>query len=156
MKKVKLGLIVLGLMIGINVTAQTEAVRVDNYNLKGKLGIQGYDPVAYFTKGEALKGDKEIRARFKGVTYYFSSKENQQLFLKGALKYEPQYGGWCAYAMGENGKKVGVDPKTFKILNGKLYLFYNKFGTNTLTLWNENEASLHKKADAYWEKVIKP
>jgi hypothetical protein len=57
--------------------------------------------------------------------------------------------------MGEKGEKVSVDPETFKILNGKLYLFYNKYFTNTLKDWNKNEATLKKNADANWPKLYR-
>jgi hypothetical protein len=60
---------------------------------------------------------------------------------------EPAYGGWCAYAMGSTGEKVSVDPKTFKIVNGRLNLFYNRFFNNTLDDWNKDEVNLKKKAD---------
>jgi YHS domain-containing protein len=35
------------------------------------VAIQGYDPVAYFKQGKALKGRKEIAATYEGVVYYF-------------------------------------------------------------------------------------
>lgn len=69
-------------------------------------------------------------------------------------KYEPAYGGWCAYAMGETGEKVKIDPETYKIVDGKLFLFYNFWGNNTLEDWNENEKSLKSKADQNWKKIV--
>ena len=56
----------------------------------------------------------------------------KEVFLKNPTNFEPEYGGWCAYAMGDSGEKVTINPETFKIINGKLYLFYNAFLTNTL------------------------
>jgi hypothetical protein len=56
--------------------------------------------------------------------------------------------------MGNDGTKVEVDPETFKILNGKLYVFYNKFFTNTLKSWNKDEVRLHKNADDNWMKLF--
>ena len=87
--------------------------------------------------------------------YYFSSQQNLNLFKANPSKYEPQFGGWCAYAMGNTGEKVEVDPETFKILNGKLYLFYNKLFTNTLKSWNKNENKLLNQANANWLKFTK-
>jgi hypothetical protein len=81
--------------------------------------------------------------------------ENKEAFKSNLVKYEPAYGGWCAFAMGDNGEKVSVDPETFKIVNGKLYLFYNKYFTNTLTSWNKDETNLKRKADANWPKLLK-
>jgi len=64
----------------------------------------------------------------------FSTKENLETFKKMPKKHMPQYGGYCAYAIGKNGEKVSINPKTFEIRDGKLYLFYNSWGTNTLKL----------------------
>ena len=68
-------------------------------------------------------------------------------------KYQPQYGGWCAYAMGVSGDRVKIDPKTFKIINDQLYLFYNFWGNNTLKDWNKDEKRLKEKADSYWSAI---
>tara|TARA_R110001632_G_scaffold24500_1_gene68253 strand:- start:373 stop:846 length:474 start_codon:yes stop_codon:yes gene_type:complete len=130
--------------------------RVGHFNLDSKhLAIDGYDPVAYFTKGVATEGSKKYSLNYKGVTYYFSSLKNKSLFEGDPIKYEPQYGGWCAYAMGDNGEKVSINPKTFKIVDGKLYLFYNKLFTNTLIPWNEDEVNLKGNADDFWKELIK-
>lgn len=126
--------------------------RKKEFNLKDGLAIQGYDPVAYFTLGKAVKGDKNFSLYHQGVTYYFSTTGNKEAFKQAPAKYEPQYGGWCAYAMGAKGEKVEIDPKTFKVLNDKLYLFYNKFFTNTLTSWNKDEVNLKQQADKNWMK----
>jgi hypothetical protein len=134
-------------------TAQEQTLRLKNYNLEGKLAIQGYDPVAYFKQHEAVKGSKDRAVSHQDVIYYFSSVANKEEFKKNPSLYEPQYGGWCAYAMGSKGEKVSVDPKTFKITNGRLYLFYNRFFNNTLTEWNKNEKGLQTKADANWKTI---
>jgi YHS domain-containing protein len=130
-------------------------LRQKHFNLSDGLAIKGYDPVAYFTKGEAVKGKKELAVYVQGTTYYFSSVENKEAFKKNPAAYEPQFGGWCAYAMGNDGTKVSIDPETFKILNGKLYLFYNKYFTNTLKSWNKDETNLKRNADANWAKTFR-
>jgi YHS domain-containing protein len=89
-----------------------------------------------------------------GVAYYFTSEADLAEFRKNPEIYEPQYGGWCAYAMGKDGTKVEVDPETFKIVNGKLFLFYNQFFTNTLKSWNKDEVELHHHADLNWTKIF--
>lgn len=139
-------------------TAQTvtTALRVKQFNLsKGNVGIQGYDPVAYFKQGKSIKGKSNLAVIAEGVTYYFSSEENKALFKANYTAYEPQYGGWCAYAMGNSGEKVEIDPETFKIINGKLYLFYHTFFNNTLKSWNKDENNLKTKADANWIKLYR-
>lgn len=138
----------------LSVTAVAQNSRAAQFNLENKTAIQGYDPVAYFTQKKAVKGKTSIAATYEGVTYNFSSQANKDAFLKNPTAYEPQYGGWCAFAMGDYGKKVEIDPETFKVLDGKLYLFYNAYFNNTLKSWNKDEVNLKKKADANWKKII--
>lgn len=133
--------------------AQTN-IRVKQFNLEKGVAIQGYDPVVYFTLNKAMKGNKNISAVADGVTYYFSTTSNKDLFLKDFKKYEPQYGGWCAYAMGATNEKVDIDPETFKITNGKLYLFYHTWVNNTLPKWNVDETNLKAKADKNWKVIL--
>lgn len=132
-----------------------QATRIAQFNTQNKIAIQGYDAVAYFNQNKAVKGKKELAVVAEGITYYFSSVENKELFKKDYKKYEPQYGGWCAYAMGASGEKVEIDAETFKIVNGKLYLYYHSWVNNTLLKWNKEEASLKIKADANWMKFFK-
>lgn len=122
---------------------------------KNSVAVSGYDVVAYFTQNKAVKGDKKFAVTADGLLYYFSSQASKELFLKDWKKYEPQYGGWCAYAMGASGEKVEVDPETFKITNGKLYLFYHSWVNNTLIKWNKDEAGLRTKADNNWANYFK-
>lgn len=125
-----------------------------NFNLdKSALAIEGYDPVAYFVSGKPMEGKASIALVVDGVTYRFINAQNRDLFKAAPSKYQPQYGGWCAYAMGAKGEKVSVDPETFKVLDGKLYLFYNRFFNNTLKDWNKDESSLKLKADKNWLKI---
>lgn len=134
--------------------AQTAAKRTSEFNLEKKVAIQGYDPVAYFTQKKAVKGKAALASNYEGVTYYFSSQANAAAFVKSPANYEPQYGGWCAYAMGSNAEKVEINPEAFKIMDGKLYLFYNAYFNNTLKSWNKDEVNLKKKSDANWKKII--
>jgi YHS domain-containing protein len=147
-----LTILILSMTIG---KAQSNAPkRTASFNLENKVAIQGYDPVAYFKQGKAVKGKKDFAVNADGVTYYCSTAENKEAFAKNPAAYEPQYGGWCAYAMGAKGEKVEIDPSTFKIVGGKLYLFYNAYFNNTLKTWNQDETNLKNKADANWKKVM--
>jgi YHS domain-containing protein len=137
--------------LSLTVLFAQQDIRKKHFNLNSSgVAIKGYDPVAYFKQNEAVKGDKELAVFYQGILYYFSSVENKEEFKKNAAKYEPQYGGWCAYAMGNNGDKVNIDPETFKIINDKLYLFYNRNFNNTLKSWNKDEANLKTSADKNW------
>ena len=123
------------------------------YNVgKDKLAVDGYDVVAYF-ENMAVQGSKDLTTSHNGIQYRFSSRKNLEAFSAQPEKYLPKYGGWCAYAMAQTGDKVEINPKTFKIINGELYLFYNKLFNNTLDSWNKNERELLPKADSNWARL---
>ncbi len=143
-----------GLLWAVGSTAQ-EPIRKKQFNVIEGPALQGYDPVGYSNQGKAIKGQREFALNHQGITYYFASAENRLLFKNDPGKYEPEYGGWCAFAMGDTGEKVSIDPATFKVVNGKLYLFYNKFFTNTLPSWNKREPALKANADNNWAKIFR-
>ncbi|MCC9071853.1 YHS domain protein [Flavobacterium sp. F-65] len=147
--------IILFVLASINMFSQNDAKRIAQFNLENKVAIQGYDPVAYFKQNKAIKGKDDFTASYMGVTYKFSSASNKDAFIKNPTVYEPQFGGWCAFAMGDSGDKVKINPETFKIIDGKLYLFYNAFFNNTLKSWNKDEANLKAKAENNWKKTYK-
>jgi YHS domain-containing protein len=134
--------------------AQSEAQRKMHFNVKKNLAIEGYDPVSYFD-GKPQEGDEDVKFVYKDITYHFSSPANLQKFKLAPDKYEPAYGGWCAYAMGETGEKVKIDPETFKIIDGRVYLFYNFWGNNTLDDWKKNEKKLKLAADHNWQNIVR-
>jgi len=134
--------------------AQSDALRKSHFNVKKNLAIEGYDPVSYFD-GKPLEGDEEFKFAYKTITYYFASPANLEKFKLNPDKYEPAYGGWCAYAMGETGEKVKIDPETFKILDGRVYLFYNFWGNNTLEDWKKSEKKLKEAADHNWQNIVR-
>ncbi len=142
-------------LASITMFSQNDAKRIAQFNLENKVAIQGYDPVAYFKQNKAIKGKDDFTASYKGVTYKFSSTANKDIFIKNPTIYEPQFGGWCAFAMGDSGDKVKINPETFKIIDGKLYLFYNAFFNNTLKSWNKDETNLKAKAENNWKRTYK-
>jgi YHS domain-containing protein len=117
---------------------------ISNVNEAG-IAIKGYDPVAYFS-GTPTPGHADITSNYDGSIYRFANTENKGLFDAEPEKYLPQYGGFCALAMSE-GKAVLINPTTFKILDGKLYLFYNGQFGNTLPMWEEEEQNRKTNAD---------
>jgi YHS domain-containing protein len=154
--KTKIALVMITSMFSLSLFAQNSStLRKKQFNLEKEVAVSGYDPVAYFKSKKAIKGRKDLTINADGVYYFFSSVENREEFRKNPSRYEPQYGGWCAYAMGAKGEKVSVDPETFKIVDGKLYLFYNSFFNNTLKSWNKDESNLKTKADANWIKIFR-
>ncbi len=122
-------------------------------NTKKGFAVEGYDVVSYFNNS-VKKGNKSFVSIHNGISYKFSSEKNLNTFKSNPEKYIPQYGGYCAYAVAVKGKKVSINPETYEIRNGKLYLFYNAWVTNTLALWNkESPEKLVSKADANWKTI---
>lgn len=125
-----------------------------DYYTKGGYAIAGYDLVSYFNDSPQ-KGKKSHKTTYQGKDFLFQSMENLQLFQENPEKYLPQYGGYCAYAIAKKSKKVSINPETYDIRDGKLYLFYNAWGTDTLKLWNkENPEMLQQKADQNWQTLV--
>ncbi|WP_127141124.1 YHS domain-containing (seleno)protein [Flagellimonas marinaquae] len=124
-----------------------------DYNTKNGYAIHGYDVVSYF-EGEPVEGKKEFTTTYDGTKFQFASKAHLQKFQSDPTAYLPKYGGYCAYAVAVNGKKVNVDPLTYEIRKGRLYLFYNKGKNNTLEFWlSESPNELVSKADENWEQI---
>ena len=138
----------LSLVTTLNAFSQT----ID-YNTKNGYIAMGYDVVAYFNN-EAIEGDNQYSTNYDGIKFKFSSQNHLDTFLENPSKYVPQYGGYCAYAIALSSKKVDINPKTFEIRDGKLYLFYNAWGNNTLKKWQKKDVKgLQKKADKNWEAI---
>jgi YHS domain-containing protein len=137
----------------LNTNAQT-AIRKKHFNLSKGVALDGFDPVGYFTQNKAIKGSAQIAYTLENVTYYFANTTSKDSFIKNPKKYEPQFGGWCAYAMGATNNKVEIDPETFKIINGKLYLYFHNWVNNTLLKWNKDEDKLKSQAEKNWANMI--
>lgn len=115
-----------GLAIGLTLASSYAlAAGVDVNVDKNDVAIDGYDPVAYFTRSEPKKGSPKYTAGYKDAIYYFSSAKNRNSFRKAPEKYAPVYGGYCAMGVALN-KKLDADPTAWKIVDGKLYLNLNK------------------------------
>ena len=122
MKKLILSLIVATLALPL--FAQTATKTILNLDKTG-VAIQGYDPVAFFTDKKPVKGDAKFIAKHGGAIYQFASKEHKDLFKADPAKYEPEFGGYCAYGVSRN-KLVEIDVEAFQIVDGKLLLQYSK------------------------------
>jgi YHS domain-containing protein len=150
----KIILFLMAIIISSVSFAQSE-IRVKQFNLDNGLAIKGYDPVAYFTKNKAVEGKMQWSYVYEGVTYHFADSSNRASFIKTPKFYEPQYGGWCAYSMSNLNEKEEINPKIFKILNGKLYLFYYTLSANTLKKWNKDEERLKPLGDINWTAIFR-
>ena len=118
-------------------------VRLNNVILKG------YDPVAYFNQGKAVMGYPSITSTYNGATYLFASREDKAEFDKSPAKFEPQYGGYCAYSMSK-GERHPIDPKAFHIYKGKLYVCETP---EQMKKFSANIDANVSKADQNWLKI---
>jgi len=112
------------------------------------VAIKGYDTVAYFKAGKAVKGSASFTFLWHDMTWHFSSKENRDLFAASPGKYAPQYDGYCAWAMTESRLAV-TDPEVWKIVDGKLYLNCSQAAYEK---WSRDIPGHIKKADAIWKE----
>ena len=115
-----------------------------------KTAVGGYDTVAYFTDGKAVRGDPKITYAWKGATWRFASEKNRELFKDKPEAYAPQYGGYCAWAVAEGDTAKG-DPQQWTIVDGKLYLNYNASVKRT---WDKNKPGNIARGDKNWPKVL--
>jgi YHS domain-containing protein len=116
----------------------------------GGVAIMGYDPVAYFTEGRAMKGSKKFSHEWLGTPWYFANAKHREMFISEPIKYAPQYGGYCAGEVALGSVTVNTDPEAFKIINGKLYLIYDKGSAESFAT---HAADAVPKADDNWPKV---
>lgn len=136
--------------------SQASATTPGYHNLLGdSIGVSSYDPVSYFPEGggKPQRGFIRLSFAYRGVTYRFATQENLDRFKLDPEKYLPAFGGWCAWAVGELGKKVDVDPESFEIYDGRLYLFYRDRELDTRALWQKDRAELLRKAKANWRTL---
>lgn len=137
MKRILLGL---SLFISANLFAQ------DEIYVKDSAAINGYDVVAYFKEGKPVKGSNDFTVIYKNVKWLFANRSNAETFKAAPEKYEPQYGGYCAYGCSQ-GHKAKTDPDAWTIVNGKLYLNYS---LKVKDMWNKDQQGYIKKADTNW------
>jgi YHS domain-containing protein len=147
MKKIILSLVVTTLALPL--LAQTATKTLVNVDKTG-VAIQGYDPVAFFTDGKPVKGDQKFLLKHDGAVYFFASKEHKDLFKADPAKYEPCFGGYCAYGVSRN-KLVEIDVDAFQIVDGKLLLQYSKGVRDD---FNEDAKANLAKANANWTGLV--
>jgi YHS domain-containing protein len=145
MKTIKFWLIV-GLMFDVTLSFSQQEVFS-----KSNKAIQGYDPVAYFKESKPVKGKSEFSYSWKDGVWYFSNEENLNDFKANPEKYAPQFGGYCAYGVAD-GHKATTSPDAWTIVDGKLYLNYNK---DVQQLWKKDQAGFIQKANTNWPEVRK-
>ena len=117
----------------------------------GDLMLRGNDPVAYFSAGNAVTGRQDIKTQHHGATYRFASEENRRQFITNPDRYAPQFGGFSAQAMVYAIPEV-ADGRTFKIIDGRLYLFETPRARLYFEMDQERNLA---QATQYWESEVR-
>ena len=137
----------IALLFSSAVALANPPVETGTFNNKA---IYGYDPMGYWNDNKAVKGKEEFKFSWRGADWYFASQENLDTFKSDPLKWAPQYGGYCAYAMSDN-RLVGIDEDAFTIYEGKLYLNYSMSVSRE---WNKNKVQFIQEADGFYPKKV--
>lgn len=113
--------------------------------------LEGYDTVAYFTEGKPVEGKSEFKARYQGADWLFANQKHLDMFTDNPEKYAPQYGGYCAWAVGAKNQLAPGDPHQWTIYQDKLYINYDQSVQDT---WLPKKEAFIQSADANWPKVL--
>ncbi|MGI9508368.1 MAG: YHS domain-containing (seleno)protein [Geminicoccaceae bacterium] len=114
------------------------------------VAASGYDTVAYFTESKPVEGSGDFTADYDGATWQFASAANRDAFLQDPVRFAPQYGGYCAWAVSQ-GYTASTDPEAWKIVDGQLYLNYSK---SVQARWEQDIPGNVEKGDANWPSVL--
>jgi len=112
--------------------------------------LKGHDVVAYFTDGRHATGLPAFSSQYQGVTFRFASAEHKALFDAAPQKYLPQFGGYCANGIAY-GIPWGGDADTWKIIDGRLYIFGGQASKDAFEL---DEAGNLALAQKYWREEV--
>jgi hypothetical protein len=130
-------------------SGSTQPRDISEYNLSSGLALSGYDPVSYFSEGGGVPLVGTEAMVFEGVTYKFVNSANKAVFLASPKKYEPTYGGWCAYAMA-SGQKVEINPNVFTINGNRAHFFISP---DAKALFDANVPAFERRADREWQSI---
>lgn len=138
-----------GIVLASSIATSAFAAGVEINASNTGLALQGYDPVAYFTEGQATPGDYRISAVHNEATYWFSSEEHKATFEANPEAYLPQYGGYCAFGAAM-GFKFDGDPELWKIVDGELFL---NLAEDIQERWEGDIPGFIQRADANWTDI---
>lgn len=115
------------------------------------LALKGYDAVAYFKEAKPVPGNERYQHSWNGARWLFASEENRDAFARNPEQYAPQYGGYCSYAV-SHGYTANGDPEAWKVVDGKLYLNYNR---EVRQLWEQDIPGNIAKGNGNWPEFLK-
>jgi YHS domain-containing protein len=117
---------------------------------EARVMLKGADVVAYFVSNKYQQGLSQFTSRYEDISFRFASAENKALFDKQPTKYLPEFGGYCAnglvYAI-----PWGGDADTWKMINGKLYIFGGQASKDGFEVDEKQNLAL---AESYWKDEV--
>ncbi|MDG2127671.1 MAG: thioredoxin family protein [Fuerstiella sp.] len=87
------------------------------------IGLEGFCPVRLLKDREWVSGHENLTSTYRGVTYFFSSKETQNLFLKAPSDYAPQNLGCDPIVLLTDARAVAGKIRFGAFFDDRLYLF---------------------------------
>jgi YHS domain-containing protein len=114
-----------------------------------RLGLKGYDPVAYFTLSRPTPGVTQYEYVYDGVRYRFVNAQHLEMFKANPDKYAPQFGGSCTMNMSA-GVRREADPTVWVISNGNLYVFAGASGAER---FRQNPELAMSRAAENWKTL---
>ena len=145
------GLAGCGAMSAQNPSGSLKPVNAVEMAPSERVMLKGADVVAYFTESAYRQGVAEHQSTYEGVGFWFASADHKALFDQSPQRYLPQYGGYCANGIAY-GIPWGGDADTWKIIDGKLYLFGGQASQDG---WDLDEPANLALANRYWAEEVK-
>jgi YHS domain-containing protein len=140
-----------GAMSAQNPSSTLKPVNAVEIPPDARVMLKGADVVAYFTQNAFVQGNPSFKSTYEGVSFYFASAEHKAAFDQAPARYLPQYGGYCA-----NGVVYGIpwggDADTWKLIDGKLYIFGGQGSKDGFELDEKANLAL---AEKYWNEEVK-
>ena len=146
-----IGLAGCGAMSAQNPSSALKPVNAVEIAPDARVMLKGADVVAYFTDSKYVQGSAAFKSTHEGVVFHFASAEHKAAFDQAPQNYLPQFGGYCAngiaYAI-----PWGGDADTWKMIDGKLYIFGGQGSKDAFELDEKTNLAL---AHRYWDEEVK-
>ena len=117
---------------------------------EARVMLKGADVVAYFVSNKYQQGLPQFSSRYEDISFRFASAENKALFAKQPTKYLPEFGGYCANGI-VYGIPWGGDADTWKMIDGKLYIFGGQASKDGFEIDEKKNLAL---AGSYWKDEV--
>ena len=117
---------------------------------EARVMLKGADVVAYFVSNKYQQGLPQFSSRYEDISFRFASAENKALFDKQPAKYLPEFGGYCANGI-VYGIPWGGDADTWKMIDGKLYIFGGQASKDGFEIDEKKNLAL---AESYWKDEV--